>query len=107
MHGINGAWGVISVGLFADGTYGDGWNGIKGTVQGLFYDGHWGQLLAQLAHVVVGFAWAWGLMWIIFTVAKSFMKIRVSPEVELEGLAVRVWLAPDKTAHLSPRRIWT
>jgi hypothetical protein len=25
-------------------------------------------------------------MWIIFTIAKSFMKIRVSPEVELEGL---------------------
>jgi Amt family ammonium transporter len=86
VHGINGAWGVISVGLFADGTYGDGWNGIKGTVKGLFYNGHFGQLLAQLAHVVVGFAWAWGVMWIIFVVARNFMKIRVSPEVELEGL---------------------
>jgi Amt family ammonium transporter len=86
VHGTCGAWGIIAVGLFADGTYGDGWNGVKGTVSGLFYNGHWGQLLAQLAHVVVGFAWAWGAMWIIFTIAKSFMKIRVSHEVELEGL---------------------
>jgi len=86
VHGINGAWGIIAVGLFADGTYGDGWNGIKGPVKGLFYNGHWGQLLAQIAHVVVGFAWAWGVMWLIFVIGKRFIKIRVSPEVELEGL---------------------
>jgi Amt family ammonium transporter len=86
VHGTCGAWGIISVGLFADGTYGSGWNGIKGNVAGLFYNGQWGQLLAQLAHVVVGFAWAWGVMWIIFKIAKNFMKIRVSPETELEGL---------------------
>jgi Amt family ammonium transporter len=86
VHGINGAWGILAVGLFADGTYGDGWNGIKGPVKGLFYNGHWGQLLAQIAHVVVGFAWAWGVMWLIFVIAKRFMKIRVSPEVELAGL---------------------
>jgi hypothetical protein len=28
VHGFNGAWGVLSVGLFADGSYGDGWNGV-------------------------------------------------------------------------------
>ncbi len=27
VHGVNGAWGVLSLGLFADGTYGEGWNG--------------------------------------------------------------------------------
>ena len=27
VHGVNGAWGVLSLGLFADGTYGQGWNG--------------------------------------------------------------------------------
>ena len=37
VHGVNGAWGVLSLGLFADGTYGDGWNGVAGTVKGLFY----------------------------------------------------------------------
>ncbi len=47
VHGINGAWGVISLGLFADGSYGDGWNGVPGTVKGLFY-GDGSQLIAQL-----------------------------------------------------------
>src|SRR4029079_393037 len=59
VHGVNGAWGVIAVGLFADGTYGAGWNGVAGNVKGLFY-GDGGQLVAQMFHVVVGFAWAFG-----------------------------------------------
>src|SRR5437588_4303802 len=83
VHGVCGAWGVIAVGIFADGTYGAGWNGISGNVKGLLY-GDGGQLLAQLAHIVLGFIWAWGAMWIIFTVAKRFMKIRVSAEAEPE-----------------------
>ena len=37
VHGVSGTWGVLSVGLFADGKYGDGWNGVPGTVTGLFY----------------------------------------------------------------------
>ncbi len=88
VHGVCGAWGVISVGLFADGTYGNGWNGIAGNVTGLFYGGGFGQLAAQMAHAILGFIWAFGLAWLLFTVAKRFMKIRVSPEVELEGLDV-------------------
>src|SRR2546425_7448050 len=39
VHGVNGAWGVLSLGLFSDGTYGDGFNGVEGTVRGLFYGG--------------------------------------------------------------------
>jgi Amt family ammonium transporter len=85
VHGVNGAWGVLSLGIFADGTYGAGWNGINGNVKGLLY-GDGGQLLAQITHVVVGFAWAWGVTWLIFTVAKRFMKIRVSAEAEIQGL---------------------
>ena len=46
VHGVNGAWGVLSLGLFADGTYGDGWNGVPGTVKGLFY-GDASQFAAQ------------------------------------------------------------
>ncbi len=37
VHGICGFWGVIAVGLFADGTYGVGWNGVDGGVKGLLY----------------------------------------------------------------------
>jgi Amt family ammonium transporter len=91
VHGVSGAWGVISVGLFADGTYGKGWNGIGATathgVQGLFY-GDGGQLGAQIFHVLVGFVWAWGLTWIIFSIAKRFIQLRVSPEAEIQGLDV-------------------
>ncbi len=30
VHGVNGAWGVLSLGLFADGTYGDGLTALPG-----------------------------------------------------------------------------
>src|SRR3954463_7066993 len=41
-HGANGLWGVLAVGLFADGSYGSGLNGVTGGVKGLFY-GNGGQ----------------------------------------------------------------
>ena len=52
VHGTNGIWGVIAVGLFADGksNYGGSWNGVAGNVTGLFY-GDAGQLVAQLMGV--------------------------------------------------------
>jgi Amt family ammonium transporter len=87
VHAVCGSFGVLALGLFADGTYGAGWNGVSGNVKGLFY-GDVGQLGAQIVHMVVGFAWAWGLGWLLFTVAKRFMEIRVTPEAEIEGLDV-------------------
>jgi ammonium transporter, Amt family len=84
VHGMCGAFGVIAVGLFADGTYGFGWNGVAGPVKGLFY-GDGGQLVAQLFEVVVGFIWAWGVTYLLFMVIRRFVQIRVSPEVEIEG----------------------
>ena len=91
VHGVCGSWGVLALGLFADGTYGIGWNGVGANsthgVRGLFY-GDPGQLGAQMFHVVIGFVWAWGLGWLLFSVAKNFMKIRVSAEAEIEGLDV-------------------
>jgi Amt family ammonium transporter len=94
---------VLAVGIFADGTYGGGWNGISGNVTGILYSGTgWGQLAAQIMHVVIGFAWAWGVTWIIFVIAKNFMQIRVSPEAELEGLDVPefgVLCYPDFVLH--------
>ncbi len=44
VHAVNGAWGALSVGLFANGSYGAGWNGVHklfkdGVVQTLFNDG--------------------------------------------------------------------
>jgi len=34
VHGVNGAWGVLSLGLFANGTYGAGWGGIHKLIKG-------------------------------------------------------------------------
>ena len=89
VHGVCGAWGLLALGLFADGTYGIGWNGISASathgVEGLFY-GDPGQLGAQVISVIVNFIWAWGAMWIIFSLVKKFVKVRVDPEVEIAGL---------------------
>src|SRR5437879_11384648 len=53
VHGANGLWGVISIGFFADGksNYGGSWNGVAGSVTGLFYGDKRGQLVAQLMGV--------------------------------------------------------
>jgi Amt family ammonium transporter len=87
VHGTNGLWGVISVGLFADGksNYGGSWNGVSGNVTGLFY-GDAGQLVAQLIGVctLVGFVFTFSFVvnWII----DMFVGQRVAAKAELEGL---------------------
>jgi Amt family ammonium transporter len=78
-------WGLLAVGLFADGTYGAGWNGISGNVTGLFY-GDAGQLGAQLIGGVAAFAWAFGLTAVVFGAYKLVTSMRVSPEAEVIGL---------------------
>jgi hypothetical protein len=56
VHGVCGAWGVLSLGLLADGTYGDGTNGVAGNVTGLFY-GDASQLAAQLIGITTNIIW--------------------------------------------------
>jgi Amt family ammonium transporter len=85
VHGICGLWGVIAVGLFADGTYGAGWNGVDGAVKGLFY-GDASQLVAQLAGVATLIVWAFGFSYVFFKVQHRVQGIRVSAEEELAGL---------------------
>jgi ammonia channel protein AmtB len=43
------------------------------------------QLGAQVIDAGVGFLWAFGITFVIFIIAKRFMQIRVSPEVEIAG----------------------
>jgi Amt family ammonium transporter len=88
VHGVNGAWGCLSIGLFADGTYGDGWNGVAGTVKGLFYGGGLSQFWAELIGVVTCFVTLSILSLIVYYIAEALVGNRVSEEVELEGLDV-------------------
>ena len=88
VHGVNGAWGCLSLGLFADGTYGDGWNGVPGKVTGLFYGGGMGQLLAETIGVVVCFVTLSVLSLIVYFIAEKLVGNRVSKDIEIEGLDV-------------------
>jgi Amt family ammonium transporter len=96
VHGTCGAWGVISLGIFADGTYGDGFNGVQGTVRGLLY-GDPSQLVVQIIGPIVNFVFIFGASWLFFKAMDAVMGMRVSPEVELEGLDV-----PEMGAHGYP-----
>ena len=88
VHGVNGAWGCLSIGLFADGTYGDGWNGVAGTVRGLFYGGGMGQFWAELIGVTTCFVTLTILSLIVYYIAEKTVGNRVSLEDEIEGLDV-------------------
>ncbi|MEI6578359.1 MAG: ammonium transporter, partial [Eubacteriales bacterium] len=65
VHCVNGVWGTIALGLFADGSYGDGINGVAGGVKGLFY-GDASQLAAQLIVVAVLIVWGFGGSFLFF-----------------------------------------
>jgi Amt family ammonium transporter len=95
VHGVNGLWGVISVGIFATGQYGAGWNGVvrdemvklygSDGVRGLLY-GDFSQFFMQLidAGTVAVFGFVMAFVW--FKVSDLITPLRVSKETEIEGL---------------------
>jgi ammonium transporter, Amt family len=89
VHGTNGLWGVISVGLFADGksNYGGAWGGVPGSVTGLFY-GDPGQLVAQLIGVATLVGFVFTFSFVLNMVIEAVWGHRVSAKVELEGLDI-------------------
>jgi Amt family ammonium transporter len=87
VHGVNGTWGVIALGLFANGSYGEGLNGVPGGVRGLLY-GDGGQLAAGFVAIVANVIWV-GLttlasLWVIGRLVGN----RSDPEDEVAGLDV-------------------
>jgi Amt family ammonium transporter len=83
VHGVNGLWGVLAVGIFADGTSNYGGYSISGLVSG-----NVGQMGAQLIGAAVCFVWAFGASFIFFKLLDRVVKLRVSPEVEIQGLDI-------------------
>ncbi len=77
VHGTCGAWGMIATGLFYGGT---------------------SQLVAQVIGVAVNFIFVFGAMYLFFRVLDRIIPMRVSEEVEFEGLdqnEVAVTAYPD------------
>ena len=87
VHGACGTWGALSVGLFADGSYGDGLNGVAGKVTGAFF-GNSSQLFAQCIGVVTNLlyvgAMTAGTLWL----TNKLVGNRVSAEDEVGGLDI-------------------
>jgi Amt family ammonium transporter len=111
VHGANGLWGVICVGLFSDGTYGAGWNnvgwhdymGVAGQgVTGLFY-GDAKQFFAQVIGVTVCIAWNVVIGGVaFFIVGKLVGGNRVAPEIEIAGLDIPEMGAPGYPEFITP-----
>jgi Amt family ammonium transporter len=89
VHGTNGLWGVISVGLFADGrsNFAGAWNGVPGSVTGLFY-GDAGQLVAQLIGVATLVGFVFSFSFVLNAIIEAVWGHRVTAKVELEGLDI-------------------
>jgi ammonium transporter, Amt family len=89
VHGTNGLWGVLSVGLFADGksNYGGSWNGVTGSVTGLFY-GDSSQLVAQLVGISTLLGFVFTFSFVLNWVLEIFIGHRVSAETEIAGLDI-------------------
>jgi Amt family ammonium transporter len=94
VHGVCGLWGLLSLGIFADGSFGGGWNsGAAAGVAGILYDhtrNGTGQLLAQVLDCVVNVAWAFGTAFIFFKIQNALTPggIRAKREDEIGGMDI-------------------
>ena len=117
VHGVNGLWGVISVGIFATGQYGAGWNGVvrdsfvkaygSDGVRGLLY-GDASQLVAQIFDAAVLAIFGFVMAYVWFKLSDLITPIRVPKDVELEGLDIPEVGAPaypDFALHSGGRSI--
>jgi Amt family ammonium transporter len=88
VHGVNGLFGVLAVGIFADGTYGGGLNGVAGNVTGLLYGGT-GQIAAQMIGACANFVWVGATAYAAWKITSLVTSgSRVSAAVEELGLDI-------------------
>src|SRR6056297_3852842 len=84
VHGVCGAWGVLSIGLFA--RYDDAFLGREDA--GLIYGGGLDQLGVQGLMLLIIGVWVTATTGALFFVLKKTVGLRVSAEEEMEGLDV-------------------
>ena len=101
VHGVGGTFGVLCVGIFANGTYGAGWNvttegdmaesgkGVIGILGGDFTLGL-GQLGAQALGVVTLWTVIFGIAFTFFKIQNAVTKggIRPTAEMEIDGMDI-------------------
>lgn len=80
VHCLNGIWGTLAVGLFACNT-----PASEGTL-GLFFGGGTALLITQLIGVIIVAVWVCSMSFIMFTLIKKTVGLRVTPQEELAGL---------------------
>jgi len=87
VHGLTGAWGLLAVGIFANGRAGEGVNGVAGPVRGLLA-GSGGQLVASLIGIAANILWVVPssalALWLIGRIVGN----RVTADDEIAGLDV-------------------
>src|SRR5690606_17247280 len=84
VHGVVGAWGTLSIGLFA--KWDDAFLGREDA--GLFYGGGLDQMTTQLTMVVAHFVFVCAATGLLFLAIKHTVGLRVTPEEELAGLDI-------------------
>jgi Amt family ammonium transporter len=98
VHGVNGAFGVLAVGIFSSGDYGAGWNATThgaaakaSGVTGILYDQGslgFGQLASQAIGVVVIFTVFVGLSYAFFKIQNALTKGGIRSETEHEEIGL-------------------
>lgn len=73
-----GFWGLLAVGIFADGTY-----GVSGIIAG-----EWGQIVLQIIDILALVVWVAPTVFLTFWLIKKGSGLRASKEEETEGLDV-------------------
>ena len=82
---------VLSLGFFADGSYGDGWNGVPGTVKGLFY-GDARQFFAELIGGVTCFVFVFVVMYVFFKISNKITLSGYLRKLKLQALIFLKWV---------------
>jgi Amt family ammonium transporter len=84
VHLLNGVFGTLAVGLFADSSVAP----VTGPPDGLFAGGGFGPFITQLIGVLAAGAYTLVISLLAFGIIKAVMGLRVEPEEEMEGLDV-------------------